>query len=721
MKKKIASMFLIFIMLICLIPTNSFASSKHKTIVINMNRSNFSDLTEIPTIKSELKNRGYVALMNVRGDQGTDDKRSYATIGAGGRVNTFNSDFKWFRNENKDYKELYKSIVGAEPREINDLNINRSINDNIEKGQYGSTLGSLGQALNDNKLSVAVLGNADTGLKEEDFNRNIASMAMDNLGRVNAGNIDDINTIDNKMPFAIKTDYDKLVKETAKYYQENDVVFVELGDTYRLDLYKPYLNEESYNKMEKQIHKNIDLYMKELMQIVDNNDKIYIISAFPKDIDYKNKRRLSPVIKLDGSGKGILSSSTTRRDGIIGNVDIAVDILNDFGLTSETMVGRSLDKIEKDDNLEFINYEYSKIVSISTVRSNIINIFVNTVTILLIVSTILLLLKNKIGIDNQIFVILKELLKFGLIMPLAFLIAPILNLNSHIGIYSAIIIFALIIYLLSKLIFKNDDSKQVGFIAILSIIIIIVDALFGSYLMKNSIMSYDPIVGARYYGIGNEYQGIIIGASIMGMALLLSNKKLPKIMVPIISLIILFISASPTMGANVGSAISESVAFIIFIMLVFDIKLDTKKIVIALIGAGVVVLVFAAIDMLSGSKSHLSLFISQILLDGPATIIETFSRKISMNLKLMKTSVWVNIITTGILSVGLIRVFYKKSFKNLMNNNKYITKAFIAITAGALVTLLVNDSGVVSSATTILYIAIPFTLMIIKELIFNNK
>ena len=57
MKKNIASMFLIFIMLICLIPTNSFASSKHKTIVINMNRSNFSDLTEIPTIKSELKNR----------------------------------------------------------------------------------------------------------------------------------------------------------------------------------------------------------------------------------------------------------------------------------------------------------------------------------------------------------------------------------------------------------------------------------------------------------------------------------------------------------------------------------------------------------------------------------------------------------------------------------------------------------------------------------------
>ncbi|MDO7206480.1 hypothetical protein Q5M85_22650 [Paraclostridium bifermentans] len=51
------------------------------------------------------------------------------------------------------------------------------------------------------------------------------------------------------------------------------------------------------------------------------------------------------------------------------------------------------------------------------------------------------------------------------------------------------------------MIFKSDN-KQIGFYATLSIFVIIVDALLGSYLMKNSIMSYDAIVGARYYGIG---------------------------------------------------------------------------------------------------------------------------------------------------------------------------------------------------------------------------
>ncbi|MGL4796536.1 MAG: hypothetical protein ACRC1Y_00715, partial [Paraclostridium sp.] len=148
MNKKIASLVLVFIMLICLIPETSFANGKHKTIVINMNRSNFADFIEIPTIKHELENRGYTALMNVRGDQGTDDQRSYATIGAGGRVNTFNSDFKGFRNGSKDNKEIYKSATGINAKGINDLHINRSINDNIEKGKYGSTLGSLGQSLN---------------------------------------------------------------------------------------------------------------------------------------------------------------------------------------------------------------------------------------------------------------------------------------------------------------------------------------------------------------------------------------------------------------------------------------------------------------------------------------------------------------------------------------------------------------------------------------------
>ena len=44
--------------------------------------------------------------------------------------------------------------------------------------------------------------------------------------------------------------------------------------------------------------------------------------------------------------------------------------------------------------------------------------------------------------------------------------------------------------------------------------------------MKNNIMSYDAIIGARYYGVGNEYEGVSIASPIFAFAILLNyNKK----------------------------------------------------------------------------------------------------------------------------------------------------------------------------------------------------
>ena len=71
---------------------------------------------------------------------------------------------------------------------------------------------------------------------------------MDNYGRVADGNIEDINIEDDTMPFGIRADYDKLTKETKSLYENNDALFVDLGDTYRLDQYKGFLNEHTILK-----------------------------------------------------------------------------------------------------------------------------------------------------------------------------------------------------------------------------------------------------------------------------------------------------------------------------------------------------------------------------------------------------------------------------------------------------------------------------------------
>ncbi|UPA29439.1 hypothetical protein L0P85_12615 [Terrisporobacter glycolicus] len=722
MRKRIISLLLLIMICIGVIPNYSFAAEEGKVIYISMNRANIKDLQRIPVLKEKLSKSGYIGLMNTRGDQGNDDARSYASIGAGCRANVVNDEAISFENLNDENSKIYKASTGENPKGINNLGINKSINNNIESGSYGSTLGLLGQTLSDNNKSVALLGNSDivenNQLKKI---RNTGLICMDTSGRVDSGNVDNITVKDLNMPYGLRTDYEKLTAETKTYYKSSDALFVELGDTYRLDEYKLNLNENTYNKTRKQIYSYINTYLKEVFNMIGENDVVYIVSESPSTLDYNNKRRLAPVIKFSDNKKGLLESATTRRDGIIANLDLGVDILSEFGLKNKAMIGRTLNNIEKDDNINYLSSQYEKIVSINNIRATVVNTFVGIVSASWVIAMLALLCKDKLPHKEKIFVILKELIKLGLIMPLTLLLSPIFNFKSQLGLVSGVVIMTILLYLSGRLLFKDNDIKQMGYYAFLTIVLIVLDSVMGTPLMKNCIMSYDAIVGARYYGVGNEYEGVTIASAVFALSVLLNYKKIPKRFTILLSVVILITSAFPSMGANVGGAISECIAYLLFIMLIFDVKLDFKKIMILGISAVVLVLIFAGLDLMLGMESHLGVFTQQILQEGPQAIFNTFGRKISMNLKLAKSSVWVNILLVGIAVIGIFIFRPSKHMKNICNKYPMIFKGFIASMVGCLITLLVNDSGIVAAATASIYILIPILIISINMLIFNDK
>lgn len=721
MKKKIVSLLTTLIVLISAITTTSFADSKGKVILINMNRSNLDDMLSIDSLSKKLENEGYIGLMNIIGDRGTDDRRSYAAIGAGGRVTLASQGLINFEKVNKDNAKAYKAETGHNPKKINDMTINHSLSENLENGSYGSKLGSLGQTLADEKKKVSVIGNADkVNNGELLINRNIALMAMDNIGRVEDGNVDNINTKDNTMPYGIRTDYDKLKSETKKFYDNSDVVFVELGDTYRLDEYRNYLNDETYKDMKFKIYKNIDSYLNEVFKMVNKNDTVYITSTFPSRQDYKNQKRLSPVIKFEGLGKGVLSSATTRRDGVVGNIDIGVDILSKFGLKNKEMVGKKLINVDKENNIGFINHEFEKIVSMLGVRSTIVNTCVGIVGVASVIVTILLFFKDKISKKEMVFGILKEFIKLGILIPLTFIVAPIFNLSTQFGIVMEILGTLIGLYIIGKAFFKNDITYM-GFFSIITIIVIVIDSIFGTHLMQNNIMSYDAIIGARYYGIGNEYEGITIGCAIFALSVLVNYKKIPKWSVVVFSLIILITSAYPSMGANVGGSISESVAYALFILLSFDVKMDLKKYILIGLVPVVIVFLFAILDIVSKSESHLSGFVNQIITNGPVAIVQTFARKIKMNIDIATSNIFIVIalFIAGFMTKFIFRP--TKHLKKLEEKYPYIFKGFVASTVGCIVTLVVNDSGIVAASTAAIYIIIPLLIMSINMMVFNEN
>ena len=92
-----------------------------------------------------------------------------------------------------------------------------------------------------------------------------------------------------------------------------------------------------------------------------------------------------------------------------------------------------------------------------------------------------------------------------------------------------------------------------------------------------------------------------------------------------------------------------------------------------------------------------------------------------MNLKLAKSSVWVNILIVSIVIIGALIFKPSGYFKKIHDKYPMIFKGFIASMVGCLITLLVNDSGIVAAATASIYILIPILVISINMIIFKSE
>ncbi len=700
---------------------NNTAKNKGKVIVIDMNRVNMDNMSRFKSISGLIDKSAFIGQMNIRGDKGYDDRRNYASIGSTGRVNILPETRISFEKSTEDQKKIYQAATGTKALNINLDNINFIDFYNQNKGEYKSSIGYLGQTLSSNGKKIGVLGNSDYYDSTGQFvkNRDFCLAVMDSRGRIHDGVLDGINKKKTNFPYGIGTDYKKLREETKRLYESSDLLFVELGDTFRLDEYKENLNKNTYVKMKRMVYSEANKYIASTLKMAGDNDTIYIIGSFPSRLDYKNNRRLAPVIRIDKSekGSGLLETSTTRRKGVIANIDLGVDILNRFGLKNKFMNGRVIKSVPMENSFEYLQKDYKKIIAISSIRMSIINIYVTIIVASWIICALALWKKEKIPQKHRgkVLNVLKEFVKLGLIMPLAFLTAPILQARTEPGVALSIIAATIVYYLAGRVLFKNDDMKQICLFASAMIAIIVVDSALYTPLMESNIMSYDPMIGARYYGIGNEYEGVTIGSAIIGFAILLEHKSIKRWMVVPFLLLVLFTSAYPAMGANVGGAISECVAYIVFILLIYDIKIDLKKALMILLATGGLVVAFAIADIALGLGSHLGNFVNQILANGPMEIVNVFARKIEMNVKLAQTTVWVNILLAGLAILALIIFRPNKNFAAMKAKYPLIYKGYLSIMVGCIVTLFVNDSGIISSATDSIYLLIPIIIIMINE------
>ncbi|HOA81445.1 MAG TPA: hypothetical protein PKK61_10360, partial [Defluviitaleaceae bacterium] len=330
-------------------------------------------------------------------------------------------------------------------------------------------------------------------------------------GTINAGRrwnyyeLNDMGAVDNGLG-----DYLNQSGLSTAFFSDKDELIKIIENQYGKTSYKTEDFEELYSDNNKKtllksdiILIDMDLYKGEenqefLIDFIENRPiRLYIFCPYSQD------NKLTPFLLYDSKEAypGLIRSTTTRREGIITNLDIAPSILSYYGIDSSTMVSKGIESYYTKDAYKKIIKDLEKICFLNYYRSDIIKNYI----IFLITTLIIYVLLEKI--DNKILNRFYDSLTiFALWLPVLFMMTFIRNINFVYGLF--IVFFLLIIILLNKFPYE----KILKFTALGVFIILVFDSIFNSFLQQNSFLGYDPVIGARFYGIGNEYGGIILGS-----------------------------------------------------------------------------------------------------------------------------------------------------------------------------------------------------------------
>ncbi|HEX2949852.1 MAG TPA: hypothetical protein VHV83_09860, partial [Armatimonadota bacterium] len=245
-----------------------------------------------------------------------------------------------------------------------------------------------------------------------------------------------------------------------------------------------------------------------------------------------------------------------------------------------------------------------------------------------------------------------------------------------------------------------------------------VDLLFGQPLLRQSVLSYDAITGIRFYGLGNESSGVLLGATLLGLYALLDHSAffrrniLWTVVLPYILVFVLV--GAPSFGSDFGGMFAALAGFGYALLKArSDRKWRRNMIWTAVVGVILLgVLIATNINLDASKQTHIGRAFHDAMQQGPSIIVDLAVRKWSMNIRLIRSSLW----TYALLSllISLVILFYRPVgiIKGTLRKHPLLNAGFKGIIIGMVVALLTNDSGIAMAATGLLYLAIPLILMV---------
>ncbi|MBN1290188.1 MAG: hypothetical protein JXA49_11205 [Actinobacteria bacterium] len=596
-----------------------------------------------------------------------------------------------------EYYSLYSGRVPSKEGIVS-LGWNEVLRSN-ETGGNDNNAGLLGDLLADDHRKIAVIGNADTIFGP----MRLAPLACcDSVGRVPYGNVGNGYTVPSPdTTGGYRIDPGILAATTIEYLEKTDVVFVDTGDTARIDAGYLDTGKEQLERERIEALGRVDTAVETIAGALDLDSSLLLIVTPRAPFEARgNGNFLTPVIAAGkGFGDGLVTSTTTRKTGLVDNSDFLPTVLEFFRIKSPSSVNGNPMSCEISDaspgELGKINEQFG----VTRKARWPISIIGALIMLALATLTVLSMLRVR-GYTTRP---RKPLTAARVVSPvsivlLTFPLAIIISASFGYDNYLFPTVFCLLFSTVAGLsIWKVQSGRKrmdpLVSVSLLTAGVIAVDLLMGEGLISIAPLGSTSLEGMRYFGFTNTVASILLACTVWAVAGIAGEEAFKPGRVRVLLLICMgavsLLTGLGIFGANIGGFITSVTTFLVYIYTGSRKRISRLMVVsipvIAVAGLSVIVLLDALFFHSHAGKAATT---------GSGQILGIISRKIAIQINAMKgLSIPIMVVVIAILGFVVWMRRDDSQWFDDRDGARPRFAAFYSLLTGGLVAVMTNDTG----------------------------
>jgi len=589
---------------------------------------------------------------------------------------------------------------------------------NREAGVMAPGLGRLGEALRKAGAYSAAVGNAD--IPPDTSDRSASVLATDARGLIHRadlrlGRVVTTPMLDKKGPsYFVATDVGRLAGFAAKMLNEADLVVVNFGDTTRLDELRAFLAEEALAAQRTRSLYRLDRLVGEFISSSPSKRiGLVLVSLSPPLCD--GWTELTPIVVYPAPC-GLLSSATTRTPGLVTATDFAPTVLFMLGCRiNGGMTGRPA-FVLPGLRVAFVRDLDERVRATKTLEIPLLWVVATVGAICFTASSVIIAFGLRV--ENRVV----GLIRFGLIFsscaPLAMLIA-VLAPGGVVNYAVVSMVVAVLVAGLALIVGARSTSRVVAPVVVFALTIgaVWVDGLLGGRFGRFSVPSAFPLSGFRFYGIGNEYAGVLIAMA--GCLAIAAPRRVRAMLALVLGGVSVIVLGVGSFGANYGATTTGVLTLGLIWTSLARGGFGARHVIgYFVLGIGVSV-VFAVLDWLvSGSAgTHGARLASQTDSMGLANVAAMAVRKVLFNLRIAGSTHAARVFAAFLPFIVLWFCGVHAKARDLLSSDPSCISALKGMLYGTAVALLINDSGIVFASIMLSLVLMILIYALLADLI----